>query len=315
MQTLPLSYSVLAEGRRIERPYLSPNGTAVAWTQETEGQSDLFVASGGQVRRLTETPENEGFALVSDDARTVAFTRRSAQSNVWQLHVQRNGQEGVLEAGGHHVQSASLSADGHQIAWENHGRVTRTDPETVLANVPQPRHGDHDSRQLKPQLSGDGQTLLFQVSDLDSAESHLVVTSPHGDREIDNNTDAPTALSFDGGKVVYPTTDEEGFHDLSMLDLASGRSTVVSDLKGADESHPSVSVDGKVVFQLTRYDQNAQPLRSIALLTPEATAEIVAADELWEPSHPQLSADGKTLLWLATSKLDSDRRQLRLARL
>jgi Tol biopolymer transport system component len=319
---------VLAEGPKIDRPHLSSNGDAVAWTQDVGGQQDVFVASGGRTERLTHTPENEGFALVDDEARTVAFTRRSAETNLWQLHVRRDGQEGVLEAGGHHVQSASLSADGRRLAWENYGHISQADPElvvvafnsteavTAFALGEAPEHGDHDARQLKPNLSGDGATLLYQVSDLDSAESHLVIESGGGVlTEIDNNTDAPTAVSFDGAKIVYPTTDDQGFHDLSMLDRATGLTTVVSEEKGADEAQPSVAANGEVVFQLTRYDEKAQPVRSIMRKTSTGLTELVPSDSDWEPSQPQLSADGKTLLWLATSKKDPERRQIRLAQL
>lgn len=305
-----LTYSILAEGR-IDRPHLSPNGTAVAWTQEIEGQKDVFVRHADHgVRQQTRTPENEGFALVSDDATTVAFTRRSPQ-NIWQLHIQRENQSGVLDDGGHHVQSAALSADGQQVAWERYGQVRRADTSTVLF------HGDHQARQLKPQLSGDGQTLLFQVSDLDSAESHLVVQNAAGDisAEIENNTDAPTALSYDGSKIVYPTTDEQGFHDLSMLDLSSGHTLIISNEPNADEAQPSVAANGDVVFQLTRYDDKAQPVRSLILRNSQGLQELVPADPEWEPSLPQLSADGHTLLWLATSKTDPNQRQIRTAHL
>lgn len=325
MQIRPPKYLVLAEGR-VERPHLSARGGAVAWTQEVDGQQDVFVASAGETRRVTETPENEGFALVSDDARTIAFTRRSAESNIWQLHVRREGQQGVVEDGGHHVQSAALSADGQRLAWENHGHISQADPTTLLteptalgaetSSGARPRHGDHDARQLKPQLSGDGRVLLYQVSDLDSAQSHLVV-EPEGRPavEIGNNTDAPTALNFDGSVVVYPTTDEQGFHGLSMLDLSSGLSTVVGAEAGADASQPSVAANGDVVFLMTRYDQGARPVSSIVQKTARGLAELVPPDGEWDHSAPQLSADGKTMLWLASSKQDPDHRQLRQTRL
>lgn len=312
MQTRPLSYTVLAEGKRIERPYLSPSGTAVAWTQDAGGQQDVFVASAGEVRQLTATPENEGFALVSDSADTVAFTRRSAETNLWQLHVRQDGHEVVTESSGHHVQSAALSADGRRLAWENYGHISQANPAGLVAR---PFHGDHDARQLKPQLSGDGGTLLYQVSDLDSAESHLVIESDTGTLEIDNNTDAPAALSFDGKQIVFPTTDDEGFHHLSVLDPASGLTRVISAEKGADETHPSVAANGDVVFQLTRYDEQARPIRSIVAEQGGQLTELVAADSEWEPSLPQLSADGRTLLWLATRTGDPEQRQLRTATL
>jgi Tol biopolymer transport system component len=319
MQSRPLTYSVLAQGTRIERPYLAPSGGAVAWTQDAGGQQDVFVHSGGEIRRLTDTPENEGFAVTSDDATTVAFTRRSSETNIWQLFVRKDGAEGVLEDRGHHVQSAAISASGDRIAWENYGHISQADPNTVLAageGDTQPQHGDHEARQLKPQLSGDGATLLYQVSDIDSAESHLVVTSGGQTvAEIDNNTDAPTALSFDGSKVVYPTTDDQGFYNLAMLDRATGQTTVISAEAGADEAQPSVAANGDVVFQMTRYDEKAQPVRSIIHKTSVGLTELVPADPAWEPSLPQLSADGKTLLWLATSKQDPDQRQIRLAQL
>lgn len=312
MQIRPQAYTVLAEGKRIERPYLSPSGTAVVWTQDVGGQQDVFLASGGEVRRLTSTAENEGFALVSDSARTVAFTRRSAESNLWQLHVQQDGQEAVADASGHHVQSAALSADGQRLAWENYGHISQASPDALLHR---PFHGDHDARQLKPQLSGDGRTLLYQVSDLDSAESHLVIDSGEGTTEIDNNTDAPAALSFDGSRVVYPTTDDEGFHHLSLLDRASGQTRVVSAEPGADETQPSIAANGDLVFQLTRYDEAARPTRSIIVERNGTLSELIPSDAEWEPSLPQLSADGKTLLWLATRKSDPDQRQLRMTAL
>ena len=314
MQIDPLRYTVLAEGRRIERPYLSPKGESVVWTQDVGGQQDVFLASQGQVRQLTSTPENEGFALVSDDAATVAFTRRSAETNLWQLHLRRNAQESMVESSGHHVQNAALSADGSRLAWENYGQISHASSDQLLSVTL--FHGDHDSRQLKPQLSGDGHTLLYQVSDLDSAESHLVVESNQGGTlEIDNNTDAPTAVSFDGSKVLFPTTDDQGFHHLSVLDRASGQTRVVAAESGADETQPSVAANGDTVFQLTRYDQKARPVRSILINDSQGIREIIPPDREWEPSLPQLSADGETLLWLASLKSDPEQRQLRMARL
>lgn len=319
MQVRSLKYTVLAQGR-IDRPHLSANGTAAAWTQDVDGQQDVFVYSSlsAKSERRTHTSENEGFALVSDDAATLAFTRRSSTTNVWQLHLWREGREAPLDSGDHHVQSASMAADGQRLAWENHGRIDEANPTTVLADahLPRPLHGDHDARQLKPQLSGDGRTLLYQISDLDSAESHLVV---EGDLqpplEIDNNTDAPTALSFDGSKIVYPTTDEQGFHSLVVLNRATGLSMKVSDEKGADEAQPTVAANGDLVFQLTRYDDQANPVRSLVRKTAGGLTESIATDQEWEPSLPQLSADGKTLMWLATSRQDPERQELRLAQL
>lgn len=314
MQIDTRKYTVLAEGRRIERPYLSPNGDSVVWTQDAGGQQDVFLASKGEVQRITSSPENEGFALVSDDAATVAFTRRSAETNLWQLHLRRNAQESAVDSSGHHVQNAALSADGSRLAWENYGQISHASSDQLLDATL--FHGDHDARQLKPQLSGDGQTLLYQVSDLDSAESHLVVESNHGGTlEIENNTDAPAALSFDGSKVVFPTTDDQGFHHLSMLDRSSGQTRVIAAESGADETQPSVAANGDTVFQLTRYDQQARPVRSILVNDTQGTREIVSPDGEWEPSLPQLSADGKTLLWLASLKSDPQQRQLRMARL
>ena len=313
MQIDPRKYTVLAEGRRIERPYLSPNGDSVVWTQDAGGQQDVFLASKGRVQQLTSTPENEGFALLSDSAGTVAFTRRSAETNLWQLHLRRDGQEAVVEASGHHVQNAALSADGSRLAWENYGHISHASSDQLLGV--ELFHGDHDARQLKPQLSGDGQTLLYQVSDLDSAESHLVIESPLGTVEVENNTDAPTALSFDGSKVVFPTTDDQGFHPLSVLDRASGQTTVISEEEGADQSHPSIASSGEVVYQMTRYDEKAQPIRSIVARDAQGASEVIPSDADWEPSLPQLSADGKTLLWLASLKSDPEQRQLRMARL
>lgn len=307
------SYSVLAEGRRIDRPFMAPDGQHVVWTEQRDGQQDLFLARDGLVERLTNTPEDEGFALVSDGALALAFTRRDAQSNLWQLHLRRGDAEVALEASGHHVQSAALSADGSEIAWEDYGHIRLSSTEAALQPEVRPRHGDHDARQRKPQLSADGATLIYQVSDLDSAESHLVIE--RGGRsvgEIDNNTDASTALSPNGHLVVYPTTDDQGFHDLSVLDLRTGRTTVVSAEPGADEAQPSADNLGNIVFQMTRYDQAAKPVRSLVCRDAQGTSrELVAPEADWEPSLPQLSADGRTLLWLATSKNDPEHRQIR----
>lgn len=309
-------YTVLAEGRRIDRPHLASDGRHVVWTQQVEGQQDLFLARDGQVERLTDTPENEGFAMVSDRAETIAFTRRDAESNLWQLHLRRGGAEVALEASGHHVQSAALSSDGRQVAWEDYGHISRSDTESALQPGVKPQHGDHDARQRKPQLSADGSTLLYQVSDLDSAESHLVFERDGKTAgEIDNNTDAPTALSSDGNMIVFPTTDEHGFHDLSVLDMRSDQTTVVSAEAGADEAQPSVDDRGNIVFQMTRYDAQSQPVRSLMYRDGAGLRELVPAEPEWEPSLPQLSADGHTLIWLATSKLDPDHQQIRQATL
>ncbi len=306
------TYSVLAEGRRIDRPHMAADGRHVVWTQQVEGQQDLFLARDGEVERLTNSPENEGFSMVSDGAETVAFTRRDTESNVWQLHLRRHGAEATLEGSGHHVQSAALSADGAHVAWEDYGHIRRSETESALQPGVKPQHGDHDARQRKPQLSGDGATLLYQVSDLDSAESHLVIERDGRTlEEIDNNTDAPTALSPSGNLVVFPTTDEQGFHDLSLLDLRTGQTTVISAEPEADEAQPSVDDQGNIVFQMTRYDEQSQPVRSLMYRDGAGLRELVPAEAEWEPSLPQLSADGRTLLWLATSKSDPEHRQIR----
>ena len=84
-------------------PESSPKGQQVAFMSQRQGNWDVYVANldGSNLRRLTDSPANDGLPAWSPDGRTIAFvTDREGPWAIWAMRPDGSQQRRLFEIGG-----------------------------------------------------------------------------------------------------------------------------------------------------------------------------------------------------------------------
>lgn len=246
---------------------VSPDGNTVAYTANTSGQYDLWLAplDGGEARRLTDFTEHAVRTMAwSPDGSSLAFTADQGGDEQHQVYViDANGGDprrvSTTDDRQHHLGGDPFSSDGRWLAYAANDRdpmvqdivihdlesdtVRRTESEVGLMLFPVEFSPD-DDRLLVVGARSNTDSDVF-VIDLTAGELELTSLTTH-DGEARN---VPTGWTADGSGV-YVVTDGGGeFSSVTVLDVATGASTPfepTSDI-GWDVEEFAASEDGSVL--------------------------------------------------------------------
>ncbi len=305
----PMEIDDLFRSRRLADPQVSPNGRWVAYTvteidkTENRSASDIWIipTSGGEPRRLTNSPKHDRHPRWSPDGQWIAF--ESNRSGEFQIYL-------IRPDGGEAVAITSVSTEAQQAIWSPDGRqiafVSAVFPEfsskpfseSDLAN--KKKSEERDKSKVKARVMT---SLLYRHWDswVDGKRQHLFVMPVHagaasgdprdvtpGDRDaVPNSTTFSAGDDFDfspdGEWLAYTATPqpsrEEAWstnHDIYEVHLKSGERRQVTRNLAAD-GFPRYSPDGQYLayrgqtrpgfesdrWQLMRIDRASGESRSL----------------------------------------------------
>jgi dipeptidyl aminopeptidase/acylaminoacyl peptidase len=310
--------------QRVSEPTASPDGSLIAFTvrdtdvEANRGRTDVWLvaAGGGDARRFTTHPENDGSPRFSPDGRSVLFlSTRSGSSQVWRMAV----------GGGEAEQVTKLPVDvGGFLPFPDGQRLLLA----LDVYVDAPSLDDtakRDEEQTKSKVKARAyDDLLMRHWDgwEDGKRSHLFVWKPaDAARPVDllrgMDVDAPeppfggmeqASISPDGNTVAFAAKDagrEAAWStnsDIFLVDTAEktvGRTkptNVTTDNKAWD-AHPVFAPDGKSLAFLSMTRPQYESDRTRVAILDVATKKWKRITEEWDRAPGELawSADGRTL--------------------
>jgi hypothetical protein len=213
---------VLADSFGNIQPALSPDRTRIAFSSNRGGSYDLYLmdADGGNPRRLTTDPGNEGEPAWTPDGSRIVYTGtpKGGQPQLYVLRPDGTPPRALTTGpGGNH--SPAASADGRTLAF-----VSTRDGNQEIYLMP-PDGGEarrvttSDRRESHPRFLPNGD-LVFAVERGGRSKGSRVVrlAGTEGEGNTLLETDEPVggmAVSRDGGRVAYVVG--------RLTDVAKGR--------------------------------------------------------------------------------------------
>jgi Tol biopolymer transport system component len=189
---------------------LSPDRTRIAFSSNRGGSYDLYLmdADGGNPRRLTTDPGNEGEPAWTPDGTRIVYTAtpKGGQPQLYALKPDGNPSRALTAGpGGNH--SAAASADGRTLAFVS----TRDGNQEIYL---MPAEGGEarrvtmtDQRETNPRFLPGGDLVFVVERGGRSKGSRIVrLTGTEGLGQTILETDEPVAglaVSRDGGRIAY----------------------------------------------------------------------------------------------------------------
>jgi tricorn protease len=306
---------------RNEHPIFSPDGATLAFTGTYDGNADVYIvpSAGGTPTRLTYYPGSEEAVGWTPDGTKVLFTsmRDTARDLPKLFTIGKTGglpEELPLPSGA----DASFSTDGKRLAyvpftqwqpaWKRY-RGGQTTPiwiadlaDSHITKVP--RNPKDESNDRNPIWVGE--TVYF-LSDRNGPFTLFA-------DDLKTNTVREVVKNPQGFDVRYASADPEGkaivyekLGELHLLDLASGKDTLVPVSIGADLPqvrprfervrpdqilHAAVSPTGKRVLFEARGDILSVPAEKGDVRNLTQSPGVADRDPSWSP-------DGKWVAWLS----------------
>jgi Tol biopolymer transport system component len=207
---------------------------ALVYERVVAGNQDVYLtpAAGGQERRLTDHPAQDGLPRFTHDGKSVLFTsERTGNWQIWEVG-QRGGEARRVRDNAYTEWQVDESRDGRRLAFLSNLEgpeclfvMDRTTGQTQRLV----RHG-RNSILGNPQFSPDGRRIVFSSNWRIGHQIYLLDTQSSEDARLSPVLAGGCEPRFspDGRKVVYVSRGHHG--DKSRLvehDLASGKETVL----------------------------------------------------------------------------------------
>lgn len=269
--------------KRVGSPAISPDGRRVAFTlretnwDENAYETEIWVGdqATGQSRAFTNARKSSLQPAWSPDGQWLAFiSDRDGKRQIYRMALQ-GGEADKLTSVDDGVNSFALAPDGRQIAF------TMIDPVTDAMRERERRWGD-----IRIEDQDQRYTNLY-VMDVATRSTRQLTKGKFVVGSFDWSPDAKQ-IAFD--HRVSSDAADSGTADISVVDIATGRSQVVVGQDGPD-SNPHWSPDGT---QLAFVSAMAKPsyffLNSvIAIATPSAPGALRPISERFDEDPSLLS--------------------------
>jgi Tol biopolymer transport system component len=279
------------------QPALSPDGRSVVFVSNHGGQWDVYVGlvAGGNVVRITDTPEIEARPRWSPDGARILFARmnESGLQDLWVVSALGGAARRVVTDGA----QPAWSPDGGSIAYASGGAIwicdaTGGNPRAVTR--PEPPLGHN-----QPAFSRDGRRIAF-VRRSDGPYGELAVVDP--------GTAAVRHLTRDGAlawspvwspddRFIYFTSSRGGTMNIWRIPSGSGEPERVTAGQGAD-MEIDLSADGsRIVYASFRSNINLAEVS----LEPESLGrrKWLTSDAARGEFAPRYSPDGRRIAYFS----------------
>lgn len=307
--------SILAQGR-VSRPRVSGDGSTIVWNQLVGENQEVMGYQDGHVDSLSSDPRFDYDADLSDDGRTIAWSRlmldEQGEPEKWDVVLWQDGEERVLSDRPGNELSVTVSGDGKTIAWDDDvdGRfggdnIIQWSEDRGIEQIT-----DGTETDLLPKLSEDGSRLAFQRNSSDGR--HLWLRDQNGTvKELFRGEGKVLMadISEDGRDFVW--TQKRGRElDLYRYNEPTNELEHPSALAGVEEKHPCLTEDGTIVWAAR--DRRPEGTGQTQLfLQPKGGDSIqITADAQGNSLDPHVSDDGNVLSWTWVDNKDASNRRI-----
>ncbi|HEY5036779.1 MAG TPA: hypothetical protein VII74_06575, partial [Chthoniobacterales bacterium] len=306
-QKKPFTFEAMMSLKRLAEPVPSPDGKWVLFAatdvnlDENTRKSHLWIvsASGGEARRLNNSPNEEERPRFSPDGKRIIFTFKATDpSQIWSRDF--DAATGQLTGTARQITSLSTGADG--AIWSPDGKnilfVSSVYPDCKTDACNQERDEALKKSKVKAKLFTH---LLFRhwKEFTEFKRSHLFVVSAEGHATPTDITpvdhDVPPfslggsdmyTISPDGKEVAYTSNiDEVGAtstnNDIFVVPITGGTPKKISTSPGSD-STPRYSPDGKSIAWLSQAHSGYESDRFTLAIYDRAKQKIRIATEAFD---------------------------------
>jgi len=303
---------------RVSGPAVSPDGSTIVYgvrrydLAENRGATDLFLVpvAGGDPVRLTDTPGSESSATWRPDGLRIGYlSRADGSTQLWEIRPDGSDRRQVSHlAGG--IGNFRYSPDGRHVSFTS---SVKLDPAVVdiYPDLPKADARIIDELMYRHWVSWRDQTYrhLFVVEyrdgelgepiDLMPGERYDTPLSPFGGGE-------QIGWSADGSRIVYTAKKVTGAEyatttnsDLYAYDLASGRTTNLTDGMVGYDIDPVFSPDGRhmAFLSMARNGYEADRNRLFVYDFEGGPAREISVGFDLDVSSPKWSEDGRTIFF------------------
>ncbi len=293
------------------QPSWSPSGQRIAyWSRSGRSAAgDIWTipTDGGTPTALTSDPSLDWNPVWSPDGRHIYFSsNRGGSMNLWRVGIDEStgkpiGQPvPVTTGGGSASQHATISADGHRIAYV--ARVESMNLQRIgfdpVAGVTEGA-GEWVTRgsraTVQPHLSGDGQRLTFNsvgrqediyAVNTDGSGMQQLTNDPHQDRAARWSKDGERVAFYSNRTGAYEIwTIKSDASDLRQLTRSPGAHYPVWSPDGRSMAYSSHSPNGAYIFDVDVPWDQQKPRQLPLLPDPALTFEIWG----WSPNGLRLA--------------------------
>lgn len=147
-----------------------------------------------------------------------------------------------------------------------------------------------------PELSA----MIFTSNREGTTEIYSASRSGDNMKKLSNNDieEQSIAASPDGSKIVYATSSDRGPSTLAVLDIKTGKETVIATTPGNEYQSPVWSPNGEhIAYSMTMLDTDSQFMSCITVMNivTRETRKVSCADQAL--MSPSWSPDGQRLLF------------------
>ncbi|MGB7760863.1 MAG: hypothetical protein WBL61_13600 [Bryobacteraceae bacterium] len=285
----------------------------IVFGRSTGDTYSLFRVAIGGDGRLTSDPEQLTFATnrcgiffsVSETGRVVFDNSASFSTNLLSIPTDTDrgrvtgDRRSLTEVEGIRDNHPSLSRDGKKVAFYSGSRLVVKDlvtgRETQLAQDVTLADG------LAPAISPDGSYVGYTFWTLGerAGDLYMISTAGGSPRRVCQRCGSPKGFSSDGSRMLMQTGYfDPGFDQIALLDVATGKETIVL----SDPQHhlwnAFYSWDDKwVVFLMQTGDNHLRiyitPVENFVPAGPDHWIQLTSGD--YNDNKPQFSPDGNTV--------------------
>jgi serine/threonine protein kinase len=278
-------------------------------TGDTYNLFRVAITSDGKVtsdrEQLTFTTGHSGGPSASESGRMV-FHSGSGSTNLWSIPIDTNRarvtgeRQSLTQVEGVRDKSPSLSRDGKKVAFFSGSRLVVKDlvtgRETQLAqDMPMGNGSD-------PSISPDGSFVAYYLLNQARTERDIYSISAAGGspRLVCQDCGTPKGFSSDGARVLTQKGSRGGLDQIALVDVATGKTTIVL----SDTQHhlwnPYYSWDDKWMGFLMQIGADSEhfriyvtPVENFVPAGPDRWVQLTSGE--YHDDKQQFSPDGNTM--------------------